>query len=63
MKQFSDKRFVDIAQTLYTSWLRTVTATNHPTEEDYRNLYAKVANMSLMAAEEFEKVFVGKEKP
>lgn len=63
MKQFSDKRFVDIAQTLYTSWLRTVTTTNDPTEEDYRNLYAKVANMSLMAAEEFKKVFAGKEKP
>lgn len=63
MKQFYDKRFVDIAQTLYTSWLRTVTSTNDPTEEDYRSLYAKVANMSLMAAEEFQKVFSGKEKP
>lgn len=63
MKQFHDKRFVDIAQTLYTIWLRTVTATNDPTEEDYRNLCAKVANISLIAAEEFEKVFAGKEKP
>ena len=57
MTDFSQKRFVDLGQTLYVEWMRDTNNFLNTTEEGRRlvfNLYAKAA---FEAAEEFSKVF------
>jgi hypothetical protein len=60
--KFSQKRFVDIGQTLFTSWLERISAPPNITEENMRESFSKAANMAFIAAEEFALVFDGQEK-
>jgi len=54
---FSQKRFVDLGQTLYVEWLKTLNSAQNSTEEERRELFKFGAEMSFEAAEEFAKVF------
>jgi hypothetical protein len=60
--RFSQKRFVDIGQTLFLNWLQKISAPSDVTEEDMRQEFSKAAKMAFMAAEEFALVFDGQEK-
>jgi hypothetical protein len=57
MIDFSQKRFVDLGQTLYVEWLKTLNNAQSSTEEERRELFKFAAEMSFEAAEEFAKVF------
>ncbi len=57
MTDFSQKRFVDLGQTLFVEWLRTLNNAQNSTEEERRELFKFGAEMSFEAAEEFAKVF------
>ena len=57
MTDFSQKRFVDLGQTLFVEWLRTLNNAQNSTEEERRELFKFAAEMSFEAAEEFAKVF------
>jgi len=57
MTDFFQKRFVDLGQTLYVEWLKTLNNAQNSTEEERRELFKFGAEMSFEAAEEFAKVF------
>jgi hypothetical protein len=54
---FSQKRFVDLGQTLYVEWLKTLNSAQNSTEEERRELFKFGAEIAFEAAEEFAKVF------
>ena len=57
MTEFSQKRFVDLGQTLYIEWLKTGTSLADLTEEERRELFKIGAQYAFEAAEEFAEVF------
>lgn len=57
MTDFSQKRFVDLGQTLYTEWLKTCSNMQSATEQERREIFKFCAELSFEAAEEFAKVF------
>ncbi len=57
MTEFSQKRFVDLGQTLFVEWLKTLNNAQKSTEEERRELFKFCAELSFEAAEEFAKVF------
>ena len=57
MTDFSQKRFVDLGQTLYIEWLKTGTSLADLTEEDRRAVFNTIAQYAFVAAEEFAEVF------
>jgi hypothetical protein len=57
MTNFSQERFIDLGQTLYVEWLKTLNNAQSSTEEERRELFKFAAEMSFEAAEEFAKVF------
>jgi thiaminase len=57
MTDFSQKRFVDLGQTLYTEWLKTCSNMQSATEQERREIFKFAAEMSFEAVEEFAKVF------
>ena len=57
MTDFSQERFVDLGQTLFVEWLRTLNNAQNSTEEERRELFKFAAEMSFEAVEEFAKVF------
>lgn len=61
MTDFSQKRFVDLGQTLYTEWLKTCSNMQNSTEHERREVFKFVAELSFEAAEEFSKVFRNQE--
>jgi len=61
MTDFSQKRFVDLGQTLYVEWLETLNSAQNSTEEERRELFKFGAEMAFEAAEEFAKVFRNQE--
>jgi hypothetical protein len=61
MTDFSQKRFVDLGQTLYTEWLKTASGLQTITEEERRELFKFAAETAFEAAEEFAKVFRNQE--
>ena len=61
MTDFSQKRFVDLGQTLYTEWLKTCSNMQSATEQERREIFKFCAELSFEAAEEFAKVFRNQE--
>jgi hypothetical protein len=61
MTEFSQKRFVDLGQTLYTEWLKTASGLQTITEEERREIFKITAQYAFEAAEEFAKVFRNQE--
>lgn len=63
MKQFSDKRFVDIGQTLFTSWIKDFPpgAENDSSDENVKQ-FKRIAEIAFDAAGTFAQVFAGQEK-
>jgi hypothetical protein len=66
MTEFSQKRFVDLGQTLYIEWLKTViqipVSNLHSfTEEKRRQIFNVGAQYAFEAAEEFAEVFRAQE--
>ena len=63
MKQFSDKRFVDIGQTLFTSWIKDFPpgAENDSNDENVKQ-FKRIAEIAFDAAGAFAQVFAGQEK-
>jgi hypothetical protein len=61
MTDFSQKRFVDLGQTLYTNWLKTVGGLQNSTEKERREIFKLCAQCSFEAAEEFANVFRNQE--
>ncbi len=61
MTDFSQKRFVDIGQTLYIEWLKTMTNAQAATEQERREVLKFGAELAFEAAEEFAKVFRNQE--
>jgi hypothetical protein len=57
MTDFSQKRFVDLGQTLYAEWLKTCSNMQSATEQERREIFKFCAELSFEAAEEFAKVF------
>lgn len=57
MTNFSQKRFVDIGQSLYIEWLKRAEGFNTITEEERRKLFKMGAQFAFEATEEFAKVF------
>ena len=57
MTNFSQKRFVDLGQTLYTEWLKTCSNMQSATEQERRVIFKFGAELAFEAAEEFAKVF------
>ena len=57
MTEFSQKRFVDLGQTLYIEWLKLMENATFSTEEERRLAFKTVAEISFEAAEEFAKIF------
>ena len=57
MTDFSQKRFVDLGQTLYVEWLKAGTNLANLTEEERRAVFNTIAQYAFVAAEEFSKVF------
>ena len=57
MTEFSQKRFVDLGQTLYTEWLKSAQGLNTITEEERREVFKISAQIAFEAAEEFAEVF------
>jgi hypothetical protein len=62
MTDFSQKRFVDLGQTLYTEWLKTCSNMQSATEQERREIFKFCAELSFEAAEEFVKVFHNQEE-
>jgi len=62
MTDFSQKRFVDLGQTLYTEWLKTCSNMQSATEQERREIFKFCAEISFEAAEEFAKVFLYQEE-
>jgi hypothetical protein len=62
MTDFSQKRFVDLGQTLYTEWLKTCSNMQSATEQERREIFKFCAELSFEAAEEFAKVFLYQEE-
>lgn len=58
---FSEKRFVDIGQTIYTTWLREISSPENVSEDKIRESFSIAAKLAFIAAEEFAKVFDGQE--
>lgn len=61
-QSISDKRFMDIAQTLYIQSLLTAEGLGTVTEAERREAFKKLATICLEAAEEFSGVFGGMEE-
>ena len=61
MTDFSQKRFVDLGQTLYTEWLKTAHSFQNSTEKERREVFKMVAQYAFEATEEFAKVFHNQE--
>lgn len=61
MTDFSQKRFVDLGQTLYTGWLKSVEGLSHITEQERREVFKLGAQFAFEAAEEFAEVFRNQE--
>ena len=61
MTDFSQKRFVDLGQTLYTEWLKSANGLNNVTEEERREVFKIASQIAFEAAEEFAKVFRNQE--
>ena len=61
MTDFSQKRFVDLGQTLYVEWLKTCSNMQSATEQERREIFKFCAELSFEAAEEFAKVFRNQE--
>ena len=60
---FSEKRFVDIGQTLFMGWIRDLPdGVNENTRKENREQFKIIAQMAFDAAGEFAKVFDGQEK-
>jgi hypothetical protein len=57
MTEFSQKRFVDLGQTLYVEWIKNVYNLSNVTEKERRGLFKMGAQYAFEAAEEFAKVF------
>ena len=57
MTEFSQKRFVDLGQTLYIEWLKTGISLADLTEEERRMVFKMGAQYAFEAAEEFAEVF------
>jgi hypothetical protein len=57
MTDFSQKRFVDLGQTLYVEWMKTARGLQGDTEEQRRELFKLGAQYAFEAAEEFAEVF------
>jgi hypothetical protein len=62
MPDFSQERFVDLGQTLYTEWLKTCSNMQSATEQERREIFKFCAELSFEAAEEFAKVFLYQEE-
>lgn len=59
---FSQKRFVDIGQTLFTSWIKDLpVGVEHNTEEENIKQFNLLAKLAFDAAGEFAKVFYNQE--
>ena len=59
---FSEKRFVDIGQTLFPSWIRDwPTGAENSTQEENCKEFNIIAKMAFDAAREFAKVFENQE--
>lgn len=58
---FSQERFVNIGQTLYTGWLNQSSGLGTLDPQDRRVMLKTLAEMAFEAAEEFAKVFDGQE--
>ena len=54
---FSQKRFVDLGQTLFVEWLKTCSNMQSITEQERREVFKFGAELAFEAAEEFAKVF------
>ena len=63
MKQFSDKRFVDIGQILFTNWIKDFPpgADNESPDENMKD-FRSIAEIAFIAAGAFAQVFAGQEK-
>lgn len=61
MSDFSQKRFVDIGQTLYIEWLKSCTNMQDTTEQERREIFKFVAELAFEATEEFANVFRNQE--
>ena len=61
MAEFSQKRFVDLGQTLYIEWLKTGTNLVNLTEEERRAVFNTIAQYAFVAAAEFAEVFRNQE--
>ena len=57
MTEFSQKRFVDLGETLYTGWLKSAEGLQTITEEQRREVFKLGAQYAFEAAEEFAEVF------
>ena len=57
MTEFSQKRFVDLGETLYTEWLKSAEGLQTITEEQRREVFKLGAQYAFEAAEEFAEVF------
>jgi len=57
MTDFSQKRFVNLGQTLYVEWIKTATNLSIATEEERRIVFKMGAHYAFEAAEEFAEVF------
>jgi hypothetical protein len=57
MSEFSQKRFVDLGQTLYVNMLSRCEGMGGLPEEERRKVFALGAQMAFEATEEFAKVF------
>lgn len=61
MTEFSQKRFVDLGQTIYIEWMKNASGMGNLTEEERRELFELCAQYSFEAAVEFSKVFRNQE--
>jgi len=57
MTDLLQKRFIDLGQELYVEWLKTCSNMQNSTEQERREVFKFVAELSFEAAEEFAKVF------
>jgi hypothetical protein len=55
--EFSQKRIVDLGQSLYIEWLASMQNAGPTTEEERREIFKIGAEIAFEAAEEFYKVF------
>jgi hypothetical protein len=58
-QSISNKRFIDIAQTLYIQGFLTAEGLGNVTEAERRESFKKLATICLEAADEFSAVFGG----